>query len=229
MMVPMRGDQKWKEAKLGRIFRHRDVVQLSAKRREVRQSVYVSAFEGVDKFFPKLERHLVGYRNLVILGDGADWIWRWAEDNYPGAQQILDFYHAREKLVVFAKHQFAQDDTRIEWVKTQSDRLLKDELEKVMTTVKSLRARNPEAKHTKSKLLNYYQTHDDRMAYKTYRDQGLLIGSGPIEAAHRSVLQQRMNLSGQQWSLTGAKAIANLRCYHSSRAWNQIEQIVKVA
>ncbi len=50
----------------------------------------------------------------------------------------------------------------------------------------------------KAKLLEYYIEHDDRMQYKTYRDRGLMIGSGPIEAAHRSVIQQRMKLSGQK-------------------------------
>jgi hypothetical protein len=65
--------------------------------------------------------------------------------------------------------------------------------------------------------------------YKTYRDAGLLIGSGPVEAAHRSVIQQRMKLSGQKWSIKGAQAIANLRCYKYSGAWNMIENVVKVA
>ncbi len=76
-----------------------------------------------DKFFPKLERFLVHYRNMVILGDGAKWIWRWAEDNYPGAIQILDYYHAKEKLVLFAKHQFSQDQDRMQWLK--KEKLLK--------------------------------------------------------------------------------------------------------
>lgn len=50
------------------------------------------------------------------------------------------------------------------------------------------------------------------MIYKTFKEKGYVIGSGPIEVAHRSVIQQRMKLSGQKWSIKGANAIANLRC-----------------
>ena len=43
----------------------------------------------VKAFFPKFERHLVGYADLLIIGDGAKWSWNWAGDNYPGAIQII--------------------------------------------------------------------------------------------------------------------------------------------
>ncbi len=64
------------------------------------------------------------------------------------------------------------------------------------------------------------------MMYKSYRKKGLLIGSGPIEAAHRSVIQQRMKLSGQKWSINGANAMANLRCYKHSGAWEVIKTVI---
>ena len=67
------------------------------------------------------------------------------------------------------------------------------------------------------------------MLYRTYKERGLLIGSGPIEAAHRSVIQQRMKLSGQKWNVKGANAIANLRCYRHSGDWHIIENIVAAA
>ena len=65
--------------------------------------------------------------------------------------------------------------------------------------------------------------------YKTYRDKGLLIGSGPIEAEHRNVLQQRMKLYGPKWSIDGANEIANLRCYKKSGAWDIIEKMIIAA
>ena len=221
--------KEWREIKLGRIFAGSHTVDLSTKRRQTLQSVYVSHLGSVGEFFPKLERHLVGYQRRVIIGDGAKWIWNWAEDNYPGAYHILDFYHAKEKLVIFARYQFPDDVKRRNWIDQQCERLLNDELELVITTVRSCRARNDEAKSAKQKLLNYYVEHDDRMQYKRYRDAGLLIGSGPIEAAHRSVIQQRMKRSGQKWSVAGAQAIANLRCYRCSNAWPMVEKIIKAA
>ncbi len=67
------------------------------------------------------------------------------------------------------------------------------------------------------------------MMYKSFRDKGLLIGSGPIEATHRSVLQQRFKLSGQLWAIKGAQVIANLRCYAASGSWNIIQRLFRLA
>ncbi|MCB0425665.1 MAG: hypothetical protein KDD13_13600, partial [Mangrovimonas sp.] len=89
------------------------------------------------------------------------------------------------------------------WIKQQSDKLLDNQLEEVLSTLRSCRAKTQEAKLAKQKAIGYYIEHDDRMQYKTYREQGLMIGSGPIEAAHRSVIQQRLKLSGQKWSIKG--------------------------
>lgn len=222
-------EEKWKELKLGRLFYDSQVLDIQEKRREVRGSVYVSHLGSVDEFFPKFERHLVGYENKVIIGDGARWIWNWAEDNYPGALQILDFYHAKEKLVIFARYQFKEEQTRLDWIKKQLDLLLNDEVETVLSNLKACRARNPEAKVAKQKVMDYYMEHEDRMFYKSYRDKGLMIGSGPIEAAHRSVIQQRLKLSGQKWSIKGAQAVANLRCYKQSGAWGMVRKIVAAA
>ncbi len=183
----------------------------------------------VDKFFPKLERHLVPYKKKVIIADGATWIWNWADDNYSGALQILDFYHAKEKVVLFANQQFRSEPRRKEWIALMCDELMQHNVEGVISTVKSMRSTGEKAKEAKAKLIKYYIDHADRMMYKTCREQGLLIGSGPIEAAHRSVLQQRMKLSGQKWSVEGANAIANLRCYQKSGAWDMIEKIIKAA
>ncbi|MDR1897168.1 MAG: ISLre2 family transposase, partial [Prevotellaceae bacterium] len=48
--------------------------------------------------------------------------------------------------------------------------------------------------------------------------EGLLIGSGAIESANRDVIQKRMKLSGQRWTLQGAKQMLNLRtCYKSGK------------
>ena len=220
---------EWREIKLGRIFHGSDTAELSPKRRQTLRSIYVSHLGSVHDFFPKLERHLTNYRRRVIIGDGAKWIWNWAEDNYPGAVHILDFYHAKEKLVIFARHQFDEDHQRKRWIDHQCHRLMNNEVEEVMNQTRSCRARSKEAKVAKNKLLEYYTEHDDRMQYQTYRDAGLLIGSGPVEAAHRSVIQQRMKLSGQKWTIKGAQAMANLRCYRCSKAWEMVEKVVQAA
>jgi hypothetical protein len=222
-------EQKWREMKLGRVFFDSDSVDIQQDRREIMRSVYVSHLGSCDDFFFKLERHLTPYKKKVIIADGAPWIWKWVEDNYPGATQILDFYHAAEKLVLFAKHHFVDEDKRKDWMSKQKEKLLNNDVAQVVDTLISFRTRNKESAEAKDKAIKYYQEHEDRMQYKTYRERGLLIGSGPIEAAHRSVIQQRLKLSGQQWSIPGAQAIANLRCFKKSQAWEKILSLVKAA
>jgi len=222
-------EDKWREIKLGRVFHGSQVAEIQQSRREIIKSVFVSHLGSVDKFFPKFERYLVPYKNKVIIGDGAKWIWNWAEDNYPEATQILDFYHAKEKLVLFAKHQFNDDNKRLNWIKEQADKLLENGAEQVIQTLQSTRAKTKASKEAKRKAIKYYLEHDDKMQYQTYREKGYMIGSGPIEAAHRSVIQQRMKLSGQKWTINGANAIANLRCYKKSGAWKLIRKIITAA
>ncbi len=102
-----------------------------------------------DEFFPKLERHLVDYGNKIILGDGATWIWNWAEDNFPGALQILDFYHAKEKLVIYAGHYFKDQHKKNEWTKLQVDRLLDNKLNQVISELQKMKPKSNIAKEWK--------------------------------------------------------------------------------
>lgn len=64
------------------------------------------------------------------------------------------------------------------------------------------------------------------MLYKSYKDRGLLIGSGPIESAHRFVLQKRMKQSGQKWTKKGGQAIANIRIFHLNNQWENVVSLI---
>ena len=218
---------EWKELKLARMFKGSKVIDIQKSRSEIVDTVYCSHLGSVNDFFPKLERHLIGYSHLVTVGDGAPWIWKWCEDNYPGCVQILDFFHAKEKLVLLANAHYNNQEKKKHWLDQQLELLKNDGVLQVMANVRKLACKNEVAIEAKKKLLKYYEVHEDRMAYKTFKDKGYLIGSGPIEAAHRSVIQQRMKLSGQKWSIDGANAIANLRCFNKSGAWENIRTLIK--
>jgi hypothetical protein len=60
------------------------------------------------------------------------------------------------------------------------------------------------------------------MRYKWFRQCGLFVGSGVVEASCKSVIGQRLKLSGMHWGLDGAAAIATLRCQQASRPEDQI-------
>jgi hypothetical protein len=223
-------EEKWKEMKLARVFHESHNVDIQEGRNEITESIYVSHLGSVNEFCPKLERHLSAIPSRkVFVADGAKWIWNWVEDNYPGAVQILDYYHAVEKIEDVARLHYSDEDQRNTWLHEQKKYLLDDKVSTVIQNLKNIKPNNTEASQARETAIHYYLEHEDRMLYKTFRSRGLLIGSGPIEAAHRSVVHQRLKLSGQRWSIKGAQAIANLRCYHQSGAWNIVEDLIRLA
>ena len=75
------------------------------------------------------------------------------------------------------------------------------------------------------------------MDYATYRAQGLPIGSGPVEAACKTIVKHRLKRSGMRWSREGGQQILNLRVPLQSKCWdafwnwylNHTDRIAKAA
>jgi hypothetical protein len=223
-------EEKWKEAKLGRIFNTENNIRISSNRSIISNSTYISHLGGIKDFFPKIEYHMDGLKSIVIIADGAKWIWNWADDFYPDATQILDFYHAKEHLCEFAINYFKDKKYRSIWIDEQCEILLEDDVGKVIETLEQLSiSSNKKLEKQKNKLINYYLKNEKRMKYSIFIKRGLLIGSGAIESAHRNVLQERMKLSGQHWTKKGFQQISNLRTIYKSNNCNRILDLIKYA
>lgn len=226
-MVLTREDD-WKEMKLARLFKASDILPENNGRNFIRQSQYVAHLGGTQGFFRKLCAHTDHLTNMVWVCDGAKWIWDWVKENYPEAVQILDYYHAKEKLCGFAKELFggSQEDIQL-WVDQQEDLLFSDEVGLVIANI-ALQPCKGKAKELQRALLTYYENNKGRMMYRAYKEKGLLIGSGPMEAAHRNVIQQRLKLSGQRWTIEGAQQIANLRVAKKSDRWGKVKKLANL-
>lgn len=219
-------EEKWKEIKLGRIFSEKNRVEVSKKRQYITGSTYIGHLGPHTDFLKKIEHHTETIKKKVIIADGAKWIWNWADDFNEDSIQILDFYHAKEHLCQFAQLQFQDSQQRKRWVDKQSLLLLNDRIKQVITTLKKMKAKSGKAEEAKTDLIKYYQNNKKRMMYRTFKEKGLLIGSGAIEAAHRHVIQQRMKLSGQRWTKQGAQQLSNIRMLQKSNQWNQLVDLI---
>ena len=222
-------DQGWKEVKLGRVFAASDHLPENEQRRWIRDSVYMGLLGSQRDFLKKLEPVVDRLKDPVFINDGAKWIWAWVNQYYPDKTQILDFYHALEYLNKFASEQFKVPEERKKWVQDQAESLLQDEIDQVIEDVEALKSRTQNAKKARKSILTYYQNNRCRMRYKTYLDKGLMIGSGPIEAAHKSVIQDRLKKSGQRWTIDGANAIIQLRTVNQSNKWDLVVNVIKDA
>jgi hypothetical protein len=218
-------EQDWKEIKLGRIFKASDIVALTEKRNTVVASTYVGHLGNHKDFLPKMEYYLDGLNNLVFIADGAKWIWNWVEDSYPDSIQILDFFHAKEHLCQFAKQYYSDEKNREHWIEEQAKCLKEQDAGIFIKNIEDLPiSMKPNVEENKRVLLEYYKNHKNRMQYKTFLAQGLLIGSGAMEAAHKNVLQHRLKLSGQRWTMTGLQQMTQLRVVYKSGKWDRIKK-----
>lgn len=223
-------EESWKEVKMARIFKSEDNVQINNDRKIISESKYVAHLGSHKEFFPKLEYYIDHLRTLVFIGDGARWIWNWADDFYSEAVQILDYYHASEHLHGFADCYFNDSGQKQKWLDKQKELLMEDKVEYVIKNIQGLeKSKNKKAESKRNRLIGYYKRNQKRMMYKTFIDSGYLIGSGAIESAHRHVLQQRLKLSGQRWTMDGLQQMANLRAVYKSKDWDIIEEKTKLA
>ena len=111
----------------------------------------------------------------------------------------------------------------------QIGRLLNDEVQQIIEEVEQMDLKGKKKLEAQQKIVTYYNNNKHRMLYKTYRDRGLLIGSGPIESAHRFVLQKRMKQSGQKWTKDGGQSVANLRVVYLNNQWDRVINLINKA
>jgi len=223
----------WSEVKVGRIFKASDCMKMGEERGWIKHSQYEAWLGGHKQFTKRFEEHLDYYHNLkdrlVFVNDGAVWIRNWIEDAYPEAIQILDWFHAKEHLCKFAELYLPDKNKRDKWVEKQSDLLYESNVEKVISTLKKLKGLSKNQDDGRVQLLNYYISNKNRMDYKRYRSIGAgIIGSGAIEAAHRSLVQKRMKLSGQRWKKKGAQNMLAIRVARLSDQWDKVVKLIAI-
>jgi len=218
MLLTRDKEQAWKEVKLCRMFYNTDRVESVSKNRNmITDSRYVAHLGGHEEFLDKVLEVIPQGANAVFIADGAKWIWNWIDDYYPKSIQILDFYHCKEHLCCFAKEYFIEKEALI-WVEDCIDKLKTERVDVFLKELEELPDKNKGLLKSKNKLLAYLTNNKKRINYGKFIREGLLIGSGPIESANREVIQKRMKLSGQRWTVQGAKQMLNLRtCYKSNK------------
>jgi hypothetical protein len=219
----------WKETKLGRLFKASDSIRVDGKQGYISHSQYLAHLGDCKTFADKMEDLIALYGelgdHLVFLSDGAPWIKNWIADAFPNAISILDYFHASEHLYTFTESYFKDKEVAKEWAKEQQTLLLESQIIKVIENIKTLAGTDNEAAEN---LIAYYQSNIERMDYKRYKQIGCgIIGSGAIESAHRTVIQERMKKSGQRWSEDGAQNMLNLRVTKMNGQWSQIIKLVK--
>ena len=161
------------------------------------------------------EAHL---RPVVVLGDGAHWIWELAAEHF-GVQriEIVDYWHATEHVWTVARALLGEDsDAAGVWAEAWCIDLLEHGPQPLLAALRSAEPPDAAAAEVVRVERGYFTTNTARMDYPTFRAQGLPIGSGAVESAAKHVVQVRMKRSGMRWSDAGGQALLALCAYRAS-------------
>lgn len=161
--------------------------------------------------------------HVYAVGDGAPWIVGQIEERF-GEQgsYLIDFYHVCEYLSAAAKTITPDAATAKTWMEAQKDALKTGRADEI------LRAMAP---HREALDVNddqapvrvchrYLDARKDQLKYREALAEGLPIGSGEIESAHRYVAQKRLKLPGAWWLVEHAEYMLALRINRLNGDWD---------
>lgn len=212
------GSAKTREVKLGCVFTQTGTDEKGRPVRDAASTSFVGAIEPAEAFGARLEaealrRGLDQARKVVLLADGALWVWNIAELRFPQAIQIIDIYHAREHVSELCGMLFAGDAKQLQKYRLRwwSD-LDEGHVEKILYQARKRLPLQGQLRKSAEQQIGYFEDNKQRMRYAEFRKQGLFVGSGVVEAGCKHLIAARLKQSGMEWSLRGANAIIALRC-----------------
>ncbi len=175
VMTPLNQKQGYKEAKVGVIFWNKDYQKGHQKRRgRIRQREYVATLKSRHEFSKRVFKlyNEVGKNQktkTIVIGDGAHWIWEMAQEQFPGAIEILDFYHLSEYLWKVAKAALpCQEEKQEEWTKKQQKLLKKSQGQRVLKNCYQFKRKKKDLSQAITDLERYLNNNKNRIDYQSY-------------------------------------------------------------
>jgi len=244
--VPMEKEERqrqgdvYREIKAGAVFR----AERGPKRSELVPGVYVdtpqpdsmryvarrTAKGGFGWLLYQLALHggLEQAQQVVVIGDGAPWIWNLAAEHFPEAVQIVDLYHAKAHVWEVAHAVFGRGTAAGTVWATQACSLLEQgQSEALVSAIEALPPIAPEPGQARScpeRAVDYFTTNAARMRYPVFRAQGMHLGSGIAEAACKTIVSTRAKRSGMRWTPEGIDALLPLRTSVLNGAYDSLWQ-----
>ena len=236
---------RWHWVYMATAFRLDHRGQTAGQRAVITQRGYAATRLGVEALSAQLYREALarglGQANLVlVIADGAIWIWNLAKDRFPDAHQRLDLYHAEEHLWAIARDLYGQGTPEAQaWVAPLLQQIRNDQTVAVIASLAELKPRLLEAQQTKVQTqIEYFNHNAPRMKYKevleardarkkgtaTAQQQQLAnhpVGSGAIESTCRQY-QCRFKRTGQFWTTPGDEALMCLETLWRNDRWHQL-------
>lgn len=220
----------FREVKTGVLLLPAERVETTPGRRSVVRRVLCTYLGGADQIFDRLwaklhELHWLGPETVVVIvGDGAEWIWNRAT-MFPRRCEILDFWHVVERAWVFARLRYGESSAHAtRWATRLADDLRAGRVDAVLARLAALSVKTDEQRENLDGLIRYYTENRARMRYDEYRRLGYGIGSGAVESAHKQVVHARLRQAGMRWSEAGARRLLALRVLLLNNQWSLLDR-----
>ena len=230
----------WREPKLATLYWEHDVVEVSKEHRSILNKEHVVVLGDADELAKRLWEAACRWewwkaKRVVVLGDGAEWIWNRAQELFPEAVQILDLFHAMEHIWEVARQLYggvgkqkdkgatgatkkptAKDRKTAQWARARIAELKLGDIDAIIDNLRQRRPKRAAARDAVDELISYLDKNRSRTNYAAYRAQGLTVGSGTAESGIKNVVNLRMKGCGMRWAVDRAEKMLNLRAAYLS-------------
>ena len=227
-----RFETEWREPKVLTIYALND----DGTRDRAVRSVIDATLGDADEVFALLRYHLLRLgaheaSELILVGDGAPWIWNRAEGLRKALDlpqecwhEVVDYFHVVERLGELSKTQLRwSEERRLEWLHEHKRLLKQGKIEAIEEAVRVIGMR-PELDLESEAA--YWARNRERMRYAALHEAGRPRGSGAVESSVRRVVNLRMKGASISWTERHAEGILHLRAHAKSGRWDEVEATV---
>lgn len=236
---------RWHWVYMATVFRLDHRGQSAGNRAVISERGYAATRLGLEALSAQLYREALARglgqaQSVLVIADGALWIWNLAKDRFPNARQRLDLFHAEEHLWAVAHDLYGHGTPEaLAWVKPLLQQVRDDQTLAVIASLAQLKPRLLEAQQKKVQTqIEYFESNAPRMKYKeileardacekgqaTEQQKELAnhpVGSGAIESACRQY-QCRFKRTGQFWTIAGDEALMCLETLWRNGRWHEL-------
>lgn len=236
---------RWHWVYVGTVFRLDHRAQTSGDRAIISQRGYAATRLGSEELIRQLYHQALACglgqaQEVLVIADGAVWIWNAVQDRFPTARQRLDLYHGDQHLWTVAHELYGQGTPEAhQWVAPLLKQLHQDQSAKVIQSLRDLQPTLEQSLHKKVQTqIDYFENHQNRMEYRQIIQarkacakgtatpaQRLKanepLGSGAIESTCRQY-QCRFKRTGQFWTMQGDEALMCLETFWRNDRWQEL-------
>lgn len=191
---------------------------------------YINKYCDSQSYGKYLDRYLIhlgilNSKEVIIIADGAEWIWKWAYDCYPNSTKIIDWYHAVEYLVKAIQCYKYTEEAKETKEYNELVGLMElgniEELISILYTWCRSKKTLDISDNPITRAYIYFRNHSDMMNYDIYEEKGYYIGSGRVESMNKWLIDKRFCGSGMAWSKEDINKILILRTLIANKRFKQ--------